>query len=45
MLIFYSCAPVFDVSPLLMGEESLQSDKHSATLYPVFPLKQRFEAV
>ncbi len=40
-LIFYSCAPVFDVSPLLMGQESDRSDKHSATPRCVIPLKYR----
>jgi hypothetical protein len=30
-LIFYSCASVFDVSPLLMGRESTRSYNPSAT--------------
>jgi hypothetical protein len=44
-LIFYSCAPVFDVSPLLMGQESDRSDKHSATSHRIIPLKSRSDAV
>ena len=44
-LIFYSCAPVFDVSPLLMGQESDRSDKHSATPHRIIPLKSRSETV
>jgi len=36
-LIFYSCASVFDVSPLLMDQESYRSDKHSATLHRISP--------
>lgn len=44
-LIFYICAPVFDVSPLLMGQESDRSDKHSATPHRIIPLKSRSETV
>jgi hypothetical protein len=44
-LIFYSCASVFDVSPLLMDQESYRSDKHSATPHCIFPLNTRFSAV
>ena len=44
-LIFYSCASVFDVSPLLMDQESYRSNKHSATLHRIFPLKSRSIAV
>jgi hypothetical protein len=44
-LIFYSCAPVFDVSPLLMGQESYRCDNHSATSYRILPLKFRPSAV
>jgi transposase len=38
MLIFYSCASVFDVTPLLMGRESHLSQFHSATSLRNFPL-------
>jgi hypothetical protein len=44
-LIFYSCAPVFDVSPLLMDQESYRSDKHSATSHCKLSLKYRFAAL
>jgi uncharacterized protein YecE (DUF72 family) len=37
-LIFYSCASVFDVTPLLMGRESHLSQFHSATSLRNFPL-------
>ena len=37
-LIFYSCASVFDVTPLLMGRESHRSHNHSATSLGIFPL-------
>ena len=44
-LIFDSCAPAFDVSPLVMGRGSLRSVKHSATSRRILPLKTRFDAV
>ncbi len=37
-LIFYSCASVFDITPLLMGRESLRSYNHSATSLGILPL-------
>ena len=40
-LIFYSCASVFDVSPLVMGRGSPRSVIPSATPLPEIPLKSR----
>ena len=37
-LFFYSCASVFDVTPLLMGRESHPSHNHSATSVGIYPL-------
>jgi hypothetical protein len=44
-LFFYSCASVFDVSPLLMDRESSRGGKHSATPHRFFPLNLRISAV
>lgn len=44
-LIFDSCAPVFDVSPLAMGRGSLGSIKPSATWLRINSLKPHFSAV
>jgi putative transposase len=44
-LFFYSCASVFDVSPLLMDQDSPRSDKHSATPHDFFCLNLRISAL
>jgi transketolase N-terminal domain/subunit len=44
-LFFYSCASVFDVTPLLMDQDSPRSDKHSATPHDFFCLNLRISAL